>query len=303
MCTAALGLLAAPALAQDAVLTGTDGPDVIIGTASGEAIYGGAGNDVINAGGGDDDIDGGPGADVINGGDGTDSVSYPGTAGVDVNIDGFPNDGALGEGDSVGADVEDVFGGDGNDKIVGSAAANTVDGNAGDDRITGGAGRDTLFGGDGDDVIDSRDGVPDRVECGAGNDIATIDRSDDVSADCERRAKPPVTITPALTILTIKRRLVISSIIARSAVVIACVKGCHPSAPPSRAIVRRRSVTLDSGRTVRLRLPARISGATIELGVTARGAATKCVRYRIGRGFSSLRPLRRVRCTSVAREG
>jgi hypothetical protein len=297
----ALGLLTATAFAQDVVLTGTDGNEVINGTAASEAIYGGAGDDTILAGGGDDDLDGGPGADLLSGGEGDDSVAYGGSASVDVSLDLVANDGAAGERDNVGVDVEDVFAGDGDDKLVGSAGANTLDGGAGNDRITGGAGADTLFGGEGDDFIDARDGQRDRVECGPGNDTAKVDRIDDVSTDCETRAKPPVTITPGLTIFTRKRRLVISSIVARSAVVIACVRGCHPASPPSKAIIRRRSVQLDSGRTVRLRLPGRISGATIELGVTARGASTSCVRFRVGPGFRSLRPLTHVRCTTVAR--
>jgi hypothetical protein len=297
----ALGLLAATALAQDLVITGTDGNDVLNGTDAPESIYAGAGNDVINAGGGDDDIDGGPGADVINGGDGSDAVVYNGTAPVDVSLDAIGNDGAAGEGDNVGGDVEDIFGADGNDKLTGNAGANTIDGGAGDDRITGGAGEDVIFGNDGDDIIDSRDGVRDRVECGAGNDTATIDRIDTVSGDCEQRAKPAVTITPGLTLLTRKHQFVVSSIVARSAIVVACVTGCHPSSRPSRAILRRSSVQLDSGRTVRLPLPSRISGATIELGVTARGAETKCVRYKVGGRFRSLRVLRGVACTTVAR--
>jgi hypothetical protein len=296
----ALGILAATAFAQDLVITGTDGNDVINGSPAAEAIYAGAGNDVVNAGGGDDDLDGGPGADVLNGGDGSDSVAYGGVSGVDVSLDSIANDGTPGEGDNVGGDVEDVFGTDGADKLIGSPAANTIDAGAGDDRVSGGPGEDTLFGGDGDDVIDSRDGQRDRVECGPGDDTATIDRIDIVSSDCERRAKPPVTITPGLTILRNRHRLIISSIVARSSVVIACVKRCHPASPPSRAILTRASVALDAGRTVRLPLPRRISGATIEIGVTARGADTRCVRYRIGRRFSSVVPLH-VACTSVAR--
>ena len=297
----ASGLLAATALAQDAVITGTDANDVLNGTDAAESIYAGAGNDVVNAGGGDDDIDGGPGADVINGGDGSDAVAYDGIPPVSVSLDAISNDGAAGEGHNVGGDVEDVFGADGNDKLTGNAGANTIDGGAGDDRITGGPGEDALFGNDGDDLIDARDGVRDRIECGAGNDTATIDRIDTVSSDCESRPKPPVTITPGLTLLTRKRQIVISSIVSRSSVVIACVTGCHPSASPSRAIIRRTSVQLDAGRTVRVPLPARISGATIELGVTARGADTKCVRYAVGRGFRSLRVRRGVACTTVAR--
>jgi hypothetical protein len=296
-----LGIATGTALAQEVILTGTDGDDVLNGTAAGEAIYARAGNDTVNAGAGDDELDGGTGADLLNGGDGSDSVAYGGIAGVDVSLDGAANDGAVGEGDNVATDVEDVFGADGADKLVGSAAVNTIDGSGGDDRITGGAGKDALFGGDGDDVIDSRDREVDRVECGAGNDTATIDRGDIVLADCERRAKPAVTITPGLTILSARKRLIVSSIVAKSTIVIACVTGCHPASAPTKAIITRSLVKLDAGRTVRLRLPKRISGATIELGVTAPGADTTCVRYRIGRQYSSLRVLKRVSCTTIAR--
>jgi hypothetical protein len=117
----------------------------------------------------------------------------------------------------------------------------TLDEVAGDDRLTGGPGEHTLFG-----------GVRDRVEGGNDNDTATIHRGDNAASDCERRAKPPVTITPGLTLLTNKNRMVISSIVARSRVAIACVKGCHPST---------------------------------QLGVTARGAQTTCVRYGMLRAF------------------
>jgi hypothetical protein len=63
-------------------------------------------------------------------------------------------------------DVEDVYGGDGNDKLTGDAASNTLDGGAGDDTVEGASGHDALFGGEGDDTIRARDGVADQVDCG-----------------------------------------------------------------------------------------------------------------------------------------
>ena len=72
-----------------------------------------------------------------------------------------------------------VDGGDGNDRVVGGSAADSLSGGAGRDRLTGGAGNDTLvggggfdrlFGGAGDDFLDSRDGVNDLLNGGAGRD-------------------------------------------------------------------------------------------------------------------------------------
>ena len=97
--------------------------------------------------------------------------SYSGAAQIVVTLDGAPNDGAAGEGDNVGPDVEDIFGADGPDKLTGSSADNTIDGGAGDDRLTGGRGHDAIFAGDGEDVIEARDGSVDRIECGAGRDM------------------------------------------------------------------------------------------------------------------------------------
>ena len=293
-------ILVTSAVAQDAIITGTDGDDVLTGSDTGEAIYARAGNDTVDGAGGNDDLDGGPGADVLRGGTGSDAVSYTGTGGVTVSLDGVANDGLPGEGDDVSNDVEDLFGAGGNDKLTGDRAANTIDGDAGDDRIDGGRGRDALFGGDGDDVIDARDGALDRVDCGAGKDLVTADANDVVSRDCERRARRRTTIKPGLTILPRQRRLIISSLVTGSHVVIACVRGCHPASPPSKAIITRRSVRLDANQTLRMMLPSRISGATIELGVTGPGSTTACVRYKVGAGFRSL-TRQPATCTSAAR--
>jgi Ca2+-binding RTX toxin-like protein len=53
------------------------------------------------------------------------------------------------------------------------------------DSIIGGLGSDTLDGYAGDDTIDARDGLPDRVLCGAGNDVALVDAIDRVCDNCE----------------------------------------------------------------------------------------------------------------------
>ena len=59
--------------------------------------------------------------------------------------------------------------------------ASTFNGDDGNDRIIGTDGADRLFGGDGNDVIRSRDQRADRVSCGAGFDLARVDRRDVVS--------------------------------------------------------------------------------------------------------------------------
>ena len=57
---------------------------------------------------------GGAGADVMLGGAGLDSVSYHDkTTGIVASLDGVAsNDGEPGEGDTIGADVEAISGGD-----------------------------------------------------------------------------------------------------------------------------------------------------------------------------------------------
>jgi hypothetical protein len=172
------------AVAADGTILGTAGADRLTGTAGADALYGRAGNDVLDGGEGDDELDGGPGADVLRGGPGVDVVSYAGAAPVIVTLDGAADDGTAGERDDVQADVEDVFGGAGDDRLTGNGDANTLDGGAGDDALDGGAGADVLLGGDGDDVIVAADGAVDQVDCGDGDDTATVDKVD-VTVGCE----------------------------------------------------------------------------------------------------------------------
>ena len=84
------------------------------------------------------------------------------------------DDGALGEGDSVLADVEIVKGGSGND-VLSAYAITTTDvvliGGAGNDVLTGGAGNDDLCGGLGDDTLVENPGN-DNLVGGPGVDTA-----------------------------------------------------------------------------------------------------------------------------------
>jgi len=79
-----------------------------------------------------------------------------------------------------------LFGMSGADFINGRQGADVIDGGAGNDRLIGGPGRDQIRGGAGNDKILARDGARDRITCGPGRDIVTVDRVDRVTRDCER---------------------------------------------------------------------------------------------------------------------
>jgi hypothetical protein len=204
---------------------GDDRAEVLAGTAD---LNGGAGNDTLLAGAGSARFDGGPGndrmeggaggdayvtsrdpdgADVMVGGGGRDIAYYDARrSSIRVSLDGRADDGAPGEGDNVGADVEFVFAGSGNDRLVGSSADNTLGGGRGSDtiygrggddniegttsgtgarplpdheRLDGGSGNDRLFGGDGADLLI---GGPGQDEISGGSRADRI-RADDGEAD------------------------------------------------------------------------------------------------------------------------
>ena len=158
-----------------------------------EDLRGGSGNDALTGDGQDNVLDGGPGADVMLGGGGTDAVDYSSRgAAVRVDLGGSPgDDGQAGEGDTVGADVEGVYGGEGDDTLIGNGADGFLDGSDGNDTLTDPGGSDDLFGDDGDDVIDGTDGVQDVISCGDGNDQVWRDRIDLVDTGCEQVAIGP----------------------------------------------------------------------------------------------------------------
>ncbi len=107
---------------------------------------------------------------------GTGSTVTGGTgAGAKFNVATVgPDDGAVGEGDDIGSDVEIIKGGSGDD-ILNAYAITTTDvvliGNAGNDILTGGSGNDDLCGGAGDDRFMDNPGN-DNLVGGAGVDTA-----------------------------------------------------------------------------------------------------------------------------------
>lgn len=205
------------------VVADAGGGDDIVGgwelavpmTASGGAghdrLYTGQQADRLDGGPGDDEIVPGPG-DTVLGGPGIDAASVESAyAPSSYSLNDVADDGVAGTLPlDLRSDIEDIRGlvtGPGNDVVVidgtaavtgaavppppgpltlvGSAAANSLQGTEGSDVITGNGGMDRLSGSSGDDTLLARDGVPDRVECGAGADTAVVDQFDQVGESCE----------------------------------------------------------------------------------------------------------------------
>ncbi len=160
----------------DDVRTDVEG---IWGGSAADHLTGGAAADDLRGNNGDDWFRGMGGADTMSGGTGQDTVDYADrTAAVTVTDDGVANDGAGGELDNVGTDVDDIVGGSGNDTLTGSSWGQS---------LYGGAGNDTLNGAGGDDVLDGGSGA-DRLNGGSGTD----------TADYSARSQP-VTVTVGST--------------------------------------------------------------------------------------------------------
>ncbi|GID94941.1 calcium-binding protein [Amorphoplanes digitatis] len=140
-------------------LWGLEGNDKLYGDAGGDDLTGGLGRDHLDGGAdtdwlyGDDEL--GVAADVLLGGSGTDVASYTSsTKAVVIDADGVTgDDGQAGEHDTIGADVESLFGGPGNDRITGGAGDGSFMGGDGNDVIHGGVGNDWIVGGEGQDKI------------------------------------------------------------------------------------------------------------------------------------------------------
>lgn len=150
-------------------IVGTDQSDLIIGFDGADTIEGGLGNDTIQGNDGQDS------GDVIDGGDGRDAFEYYGVEDVAIDLaSGTTSSGAT------LASIEDAWGGDGNDSILGSADANllrgwygsdTLDGGDGADLVDGEAGSDSIVGGVGDDTLVGGFDA-DTLNGGTGTDVA-----------------------------------------------------------------------------------------------------------------------------------
>ena len=163
----ALIVLVASGVALAVTRIGTDGDDAVRGTNGDDRLVGLGGNDELFAFRGDDSLLGGPGKDLLTGTP-TGALDYGGH--------------------------KNMLGGPGND---------SVGGGKGSDNIVGGGGKDSLFegaepgvakpdnisAGDGTDVVWVLNWSPrgkDFLSCGSGFDRVLADRTDVISADCER---------------------------------------------------------------------------------------------------------------------
>jgi uncharacterized delta-60 repeat protein len=204
-----------------ATITGGDGDDRLIGSAGNDEMSGDDGNDHLSGNNGDDFLDGGFGSDVLRGNAGRDTVNYHWRVNrLIVGLDGFQDDGEVGENDFACDDIEIlrggaandllgggsakidqvIYGGDGNDTIYGGGASDTLFGEGGndklggghgDDYLEGGAGHDAIYGDGGEDTLlglagndrlfSARDGILDSLNGGAGSDSADSDLIDNVT--------------------------------------------------------------------------------------------------------------------------
>ena len=142
----------------------------LTGGANADTLIGGTGNDTLNGNGGADSLTGGLGNDILNGGAGLDTAIF-GAADNTVNLNtGGSQD--TGEGTDTLSNIENLFGGAGNDNLTGNNSANLLDGGTGNDTLSGDNGNDTLIGGDGNDTLSGDNGA-DSLLGGDGNDSLT----------------------------------------------------------------------------------------------------------------------------------
>lgn len=170
-------------------LYGGTGADVLDGGSADDILLGESSSDTLRGGSGNDRLDGGTGSDKLGGGTGTDTASYASRkANVVADLDGVRDDGAAGERDTIGTDVEGLIGGLGNDTLTGDGGANKLGGGSGADVLRGGGGNDFLNGEGGKDTLDGGSGddhlIPDFTETESGDDGPDV--IDPIAADVVR---------------------------------------------------------------------------------------------------------------------
>jgi Ca2+-binding RTX toxin-like protein len=176
---------------------GNDSIDASAVAAAAVSVTGGAGNDTLKGGGGNDSFHADAaldGADVMTGGAGGDTFDYAARANaLKASADGVAHSGETGENDTVGADVEEIDGGEGNDTLTATSTPTvaggaspvssgpsdpTLNGGGGNDALTAGSIDTSLTGGPGDDILNAGAG-DDALDGGAGNDTENGGDGDD----------------------------------------------------------------------------------------------------------------------------
>ena len=178
-----------------AIFPGTMLDDVLSGTPEDDVLWGGLGNDSLRGLGGDDRLIGGPGADSLNGGSGVDTASYtqsPSAVHIDLSTrfaDADARDpirGGDADGDTLSS-IENIWGSEFSDVIIGTHAPNGFYGRGGSDYISGMRGNDYLRGGTDDDELLGGAGSDqlfgdmgsDDLQGGDGDDILFGGKDDD----------------------------------------------------------------------------------------------------------------------------
>jgi Ca2+-binding RTX toxin-like protein len=143
------------------ILWGANGNDALYGRDGADSLYGGEGNDLLYGGVGADLLDGGAGA--------RDRAMYSDSAtGLRADLQLAATNTGIAAGDTY-LGVEDLYGSNAGDSLLGNAGGNVIWGANGNDILYGRDGADTLYGGAGNDVLYGGNGL-DRLEGGAGAD-------------------------------------------------------------------------------------------------------------------------------------
>ncbi len=166
---------------NDSVAGGID-PDQLHGDAGADLIYGGSEADNLYGGAGADGLWGGTGADLVDGGADNDTIYHmngadtiSGGTGIDtfVFLPGTSLVMSLFDSTSnqgiVFSGIEHITGGIGADSLTGNSQNNILTGNDGNDWMTGFGGNDSLLGGAGADTLYGIQGT-DTLNGGAGHD-------------------------------------------------------------------------------------------------------------------------------------
>ena len=196
---------------------------------------------------------------MLEGGGGEDAADYSErTTPVTASLDGKPGsgnaeDGPEGARDTIGTDVEDLFGGAAGDTLTGNASSNYIAGQGGDD------------------LIDVRGAGTDYADCGDGNDTGWVDPDDIAASNCERIGSGPDVTGPATggdtlppqVRLSLVRGERLATVLARGLIVhFTCSETCSLDARLvlGRAAARRVGLKFRPANVLAARTPARRTG-------------------------------------------
>jgi Ca2+-binding RTX toxin-like protein len=135
---------------------GTGDDERVYGTSFNDTLAGYGGNDTLIASGGDDALQPGAGKNTLDGGAGRDTADYADTNGsLDITLKGssFATVRINGADTDRIRNIETIWGGASDDRIIGDNRANALLGHGGGDLLNGGLGTDTLTGGTGGDLF------------------------------------------------------------------------------------------------------------------------------------------------------